>query len=134
MERALWLVPAGMATRSDVTESDRGSRVYRGILRQGFTLAVFYCALGLGLELLHQALPAPIYERAASAIYGLPLRLLGELGLQGELITLVAHGKVPVWLAGAAVPAVGVGVILTVSAILAALFRFGALVRSFRQY
>lgn len=117
-----------------MTESERGQRVFRAILRQGFTLAVFYCALGLGIELLHQALPLPIYERAAGAIYGLPLRLLGELGVQGELIGAVAQGRIPLWLAGAVVPAIGVVVILLVSLVLASAFRFGATVRSFRQY
>ncbi|WP_373046442.1 hypothetical protein [Vulgatibacter sp.] len=116
-----------------MTDSQRSKQVFRAILLQGFYLAVLYASLGLVLELLHQRLPGPVYERAAGAIYGLPMRLIIELGLQGELIGAVAQGRLPGWLAGAVVPAVGVVVILCASVLIASAFRFTASVFALRQ-
>jgi hypothetical protein len=118
---------------SEVTESQGGSRIFKRVLRQGFSLAVLYASLGLILELLHRTLPGPVYERAAGAIYGLPIRLLVQLDLQSALIGAVAQGRLPAWLAGAAVPAIGVAVILCASLALAIVRRFSVLVASFRQ-
>ena len=118
---------------SEVTESQGGSRIFQRVLRQGFSLAVLYSSLGLILELLHRSLPGPVYERAAGAIYGLPIRLLIQLDLQSVLIGAVAQGRLPAWLAGATVPALGVAVILLASLALALVLRFSALVFTFRQ-
>lgn len=116
-----------------MSERRKGKGVFGAILDQGFLLAMLYCSLGLVLELLHARLPAPIYERAAATFYGLPLQLLVQLDLQSPLIGAVAQGRMPVWIAGAIVPAVGVGTILLVSVALGGALRLFATVRSFRH-
>ena len=116
-----------------MAEFQRSERIFRGIVHQGFHLAVLYCAVGLVLELLHRSLPPAVYERAAGAVYGLPIRLLSALGLQSELIAAVAQGRLPGWLASAAVPTVGVVVILLVALVVGSAFRFTATVLSFRH-
>ena len=116
-----------------MSERLHGKGVFRTTLDQGFVLAMLYCVLGLGLELFHARLPPALYERAASAFYGLPLQLLVQLDLQSSLIGAVAQGHLPVWLAGALIPAVGVVAILLVSVVLGTALRLGATVRSFRD-
>ena len=118
---------------SDVAENERSRRIFRGVVHQGFYLAILYCSVGLVLELLHRSLPGDVYERAAGAVYGLPIRLLGALGVQSELIAAVAQGRVPGWLASAAVPTVGVVVILLAALVVGSAFRFTATVLSLRQ-
>ena len=110
-----------------------GRGAFRAIGGQGFPLAVVYALFGLALELLYGRLPPAVYERAAAAVYGLPIRLLASLDLQSVLIAAVAQGRVPAWLAGAAVPALGVALILAAATILGAGARFAALVLSLRQ-
>lgn len=114
-------------------DSQRSNRLFRAIVGQGYHLAFFYCVVGLLLELLYRVLPPGAYERMAGAIYGLPMRLLAELGLQTRLIAAVAQGRIPGWLAAAAVPALGVATILLSALLLATVVRFCAAVRSFRQ-
>jgi len=118
---------------TDVAESERSRRIFRGVVHQGFHLAILYCAAGLVLELLHRNLPEGVYERAAGAVYGLPLRLLTSLGIQSELIGAVAQGRLPAWVAGAAVPAVGVLAILLCAVLVGTAFRFTATVLAFRH-
>jgi hypothetical protein len=123
----------GTATRSEVGDGEHGRRILRAILGQGFILSTLYCVFGLAIELSHALLPAAIYERAAAAVYGVPLRLLVHLDLQSDLISAVAQGRLPAWLAGAAVPALGVALILGASLIVAAGARLGAQGLSLKQ-
>lgn len=117
----------------DETTSTGAGRLFGGILRQGFHLALLYAASGLVLELLHQLLPAPVYQRLAGAVYGLPMRLLAGLGLDSQLVGAMAQGRVPSWLAGAVVPAAGVSAILALALAIACIAGFVAMVGSLKQ-
>ena len=80
-------------------ESRRAGRVFGAIFGQGLHLATLYCAVGLTLELLHGILPADAYGKLAAGVYGLPMRLLMAMGLESRLVSEVAHGALPAWIA-----------------------------------
>lgn len=115
-------------------ESQRGTRsLFRATMKQGFHLATLYGACGLVLELLHQMLPMPVYQRFAGAAYGLPMKLLVALGIESRLVGAVARGEIPAWTAGAAIPAAGMASILTLAFCVGLFCSFIGSLASFRQ-
>lgn len=115
-------------------ESHPGTRsLFRATMKQGYHLAILYGACGLVLELLHQMLPMPIYQRFAGAAYGLPMKLLLALGIEERLVGAVARGNIPAWAAGAAIPASGMLSILVLAFLVGISCSFLASLSTFRQ-
>ncbi len=114
-------------------DQSTGGQGLRLFIKIGFRLALLYGALGLGIEILHRFLPAGVYQRSAGALSALPSWILATLGLDGHLTAALVQGEVPGWLVGAAIPLVGVAIILSLSLVLGLMWSFGGAVVSLKN-
>ncbi|AKU92151.1 hypothetical protein [Vulgatibacter incomptus] len=99
----------------------------------GFRLALVYGAAGLSLEVLHHHLPESIYRRTSDVLCALPSWLIATLGFDSTLNAAMATGRLPAWLAGTAVPLVGVASILLLSLGVGLLWTFGGAIGSLKH-